>query len=247
MKSMAYEKYSRDDLWGSGKLTTDLLNLDHKKLNESQKKFKIKKMGDIVACPIPNIVMERRGFKKAYEYFSSLAKNYIKIKNIMEKENPSLLPEWGKLERRKERPGKYFERLPEKYKTSKKVIGAGKYHEFLITRLLWMRKNLTPTLPFSAKKLTEVIRKSKSVTDLHSRLITEMIKIRLKQGFNVEEVSYLLATSIYHPGFTEQNNCFKEIKAQLRDIKNKVKNQERIKDVVIMIDNDIKRKRAYPD
>lgn len=238
---MKYEEYKRDCIWGSGKLTRDLINISSKKLDKEGKKAVIKKLGDITACPIPDIVMKKRGFNKAFDYFYSLADNYVKIKNIMKEKNPKLFSEWGKIESRKQKPGKYFERLPKKYRRNKKVLGPGKYHEFLITRLLWMGKNIKPKIEFSGKKLSKIIEQSKSILDLHSNIMTEMIKLRLEQEFKPNEVSDTLIVGVYHEGFTEQNNCFKEIKEQLKNIKNKTKNLEEIRNVINLIEKNIKK------
>lgn len=241
MKIMKYEKYNRDYIWGSGKLTRDFINISSKKPDKEGKKAVIKKLGDIAACPIPDIVMKKRGFDKAFDYFYSLVTNYVKIKNITKEKNPKLFSEWGKIESRKQRPGKYFERLPEKYRRNKKVLGPGKYHEFLITRLLWMGKNIKPKIEFSGKKLSKIIEQSKSILDLHSNVMIEMIKLRLEKGFKPNEVSNIFIVGIYHEGFTEQNKCFKEMKEQLKDIKNKTKNSEEIRDVINLIEKNIKK------
>jgi hypothetical protein len=222
---MQVKSYNRDDLWSTGILTKDVIQISKniEAIKQNQLEQILKKLGDIAGCPIPDIVAKRVGQKNAFKYLFSLVEDYNIIRDYLIKKNISWSNQWGKQEKRREdQPAsEYSTRIPKGIIDSNTIRGPGKYHEFSITRLLWALK-FDSEIQFKTAELYQIIDQSNSVIDFHVNIIIlAATKLNFSNNANIAVATLVLG--IAHEGYLKQNNCFYEIRITLKLLAKKAK------------------------
>lgn len=205
---MDIQQYDRETFWSMGILTDDITSLvkatQKGEVSRDIMSRALKKLGDAVGCPIPDKVAHREGLRKAILYLGSLLHDYTSIKQIVSEFEVPWADEWGREEVKHSSPGEDSSHLPPSIREKGIVRGPGKYHEFSITRLMWIDKNKANHL--TVRKLRELVLASGSIIEFHVRILAELATV-----LTTDELSL----GICHEGFFRQNNPYAAVRGTL--------------------------------
>ncbi len=215
--------WNRKDLWSTGILTADLEILKNQAIEgfwknpvpKAELDNGLRKLGDIVGCPIPDNVAKRMGETQAVIYLTSLAEDYLFIKNLLNQSQSSWMKEWGQEEKRpqSEPLGEDGKQIPKAFRKNALVRGPGKYFEFSITRLLWINKSSKfSNTQLNQKQITELIISAKSPLVLQCNLLAAMADLLFLNKISIENIVTEVSKGICHEGFFKQNNCYSSVK-----------------------------------